>query len=279
MSHQNKFIPRWHAYFAELLGTFVLVLGGGFSVIQANLKNDDFTGVAITHGLIIAAMVYSFGRFSGGHFNPAVTLGFVIVRDLEWLQGLIYFIFQILGSFLAGAALLIMIPGHVLKTISTQSKLGFPALSDDITPLQGMLMEAVATFILVVVIFATARDKRAPDQVFGAMIGATVALDIFAIGPFTGAAMNPARVFGPAVLTATFQNDWVYWVGPFLGGALGAVTYWYGFFKGGKGDAKVEEEQKTPLVYRVSEGSPFADQPESPSKSNSDYITMENAAN
>ncbi|HET6763992.1 MAG TPA: aquaporin, partial [Longimicrobiaceae bacterium] len=147
---------------------------------------------------------------------PAVTFGFVITGRMSPVRGAMYWGAQLLGAFVAGA-LLVSVFGS--KTVGD----GTPALFEGVPMGAGILLEAVATFFLVLVIFGTAVDERAPKSVFPFAIGFTVALDIMAIGPLTGAAMNPARAFGPALASGAWTDHVVFWVGPLLGAAAAAL--------------------------------------------------------
>ena len=179
-------------------------------------------GLALAYGLAYAIMVSAVGHISGGHLNPAVTIAFWVTKRLSTLQSLLYWIAQLLGA-LAGAYLVVaIIPEAVWRPVG----LGTPALTPDFTRMHGMLLEGVMTFFLVLVFFATAVDARgAFDKIAGFAIGLTVTIDMLVGGPFTGAAINPARAFGPALTAHYWTNHGVYWVGPLLGGVLAGVIY------------------------------------------------------
>jgi MIP family channel proteins len=179
-------------------------------------------GLALAYGLAYAIMVSALGHISGAHLNPAVTIAFWVTKRLSTLQSLLYWIAQLLGA-LAGAYLVVaIIPEAVWRPVG----LGTPALTPDFTRMHGMLLEGVMTFFLVLVFFATAVDARgAFDKIAGFAIGLTVTIDMLVGGPFTGAAINPARAFGPALTAHYWTNHGVYWVGPLLGGVLAGVIY------------------------------------------------------
>ncbi len=210
------------ALMAETIGTFGLVFIGGLAVLQADLGNLDLLGVAMAHFLVLAFMVYFGGRFSGAHYNPAVTLSFVATKKMEGMDGLLYIFSQLIGSIIAGLLLLILRTDEMKDAPST---LGFPHVADGYPLSSAVLLELILTFFLVFIIWAMAADGRAPDQIFGLAIGGAVGFDILAGGPMTGAAMNPARVFGPALVSFDFANHWVYWIGPILGGLLAGFLY------------------------------------------------------
>ena len=179
-------------------------------------------GLALAYGLAYAIMVSALGHISGAHLNPAVTIAFWVTKRLSTLQSLLYWIAQLLGA-LAGAYLVVaIIPEAVWRPVG----LGTPALTPDFTRMHGMLLEGVMTFFLVLVFFATAVDARGVfDKIAGFAIGLTVTIDMLVGGPFTGAAINPARAFGPALTAHYWTNHGVYWVGPLLGGVLAGVIY------------------------------------------------------
>jgi MIP family channel proteins len=183
-------------------------------------------GIAFAHGLILAVMVSALMRISG-HFNPAVTLGFLATRRISPSMAGIYIVAQIIGA-IAGA--------YLLKytfpfTLFEATRGGGQAVAFGVSGGQAFALEAVATFFLVLVVFGTAVDPKAP-RIGGLAIGLTVTADILAIGPLTGASMNPARSFGPAVASGVFEAQIIYWIGPIIGGLLAAVLYEYLFLRG-----------------------------------------------
>ena len=202
-------------YIAEFVGTFALCFVG----ISAIANGASLTGVALAHGLTIAVMASATMAISGGHLNPAVTIGLLCARKIDGPNAIGYIVSQCLGAVVASALLL---------GVFTQEQIsgGTPALAENVTASSGILMEAVLTFFLVFVIYGTAVDKRAPKMA-GLFIGLTVTLDILAGGPITGAAMNPARHLGPALIAGgTHLGDiWLYWVGPVIGG-VAATLLW-----------------------------------------------------
>ncbi len=210
------------ALLAELIGTFTLIFIG-VGAIAANAINNGatgLTGIALAHGLAIAVMASATGAISGGHLNPAVTIGLFCAQKIDAMNAIGYVIAQCVGAVLAAFCIKLCVPADVLALIG----MGTPALGAGITPTMGLITEIILTFFLVFVIYGTAVDKRAPKMA-GLFIGLTVTLDILMGGPISGAAMNPARHFGPAILGGGTQNIWIYWVGPIIGGILAAVTY------------------------------------------------------
>lgn len=206
---------------AEFIGTFTLIFVG----VGAIYQNAGLLAVAFAHGLAIAVMVSATGAISGGHLNPAVTFGLWVGGKIDLARGLAYWAAQLLGA-TAAAFLLLFVFAHLPNQVPSDIVAkGTPdLLSEGILPIQGIVIEAVLTFFLVFVVYGTAVDARAP-KIGGLAIGLTVTLDILFNGPFTGGAMNPARVFGPAVASGHWTNHMVYWIGPLAGGGLAGLVY------------------------------------------------------
>jgi MIP family channel proteins len=204
---------------AEFIGTFALIFVG----VGAIYHNAGLLTVALAHGLTIAVMVSATGGISGGQLNPAVTFGLLIGGKMDLKRSVAYWIAQLLGAIVAAFILLFILSGQGdPRTFALNAT---PYLAPKgITAVQGVLIEAILTFFLVFVVYGTAVDPRAP-KIGGVAIGFTVALDILFGGPFTGAAMNPARAFGPALASGHWANQWIYWVGPMLGGAMAGLVY------------------------------------------------------
>jgi MIP family channel proteins len=213
----NKFRPL----LAEFIGTFALIFVG---VGACKTVGHDALAVALAHGLTIAAFVSATLHISGGQFNPAVTLGLICSGHMGLLEAIRYWIAQLLGAVAAAYICLSLFNRDVLVNGTPQLG-GNPELGVMLTPGQGILVEAILTFFLVFVVHGTAVDERGRREIAGLAIGATITLDILFGGPLTGAAMNPARVFGPALAANFWKDHLVYWIGPFLGGALGGLVY------------------------------------------------------
>jgi len=213
---------------AEFVGTFALIFFGAGSICADQYLHASgqgglgLLGVAAAHGLAIGIMVTAIGHVSGGHLNPAVTIGFWVTKRLNTLRTALYWIAQLLGAAAAAYLLAAIVPEAVWRPVG----LGTPALAPDFTRMHAMLLEGVMTFFLVFVVFATAEDSRgAFNKIAGFAIGLTITMGILVGGPFTGAAINPARAFGPALAAHYWTNHGVYWVGPLLGGVLAGVIY------------------------------------------------------
>jgi len=203
---------------AEFVGIFALVFVGA----GAAMTGSGLVGTALAHGIILAVMVTALGHISGSHFNPAVTFGFLITRRIAPLLAVVYWISQFLGAVAAALLLKWIYP----DTVSDAAKLGAPVLNSQISVGAGLVLEAIMTFFLVWVVFATAADPRGAFAIIaGFAIGLTIAADILIGGPLTGAAMNPGRAFGPQLVQNVWANGWIWYIGPLLGGGLAAVAY------------------------------------------------------
>ena len=204
---------------AEFVGTFALIFIGMGSIVFAG-QGSGLLGVALAHGLTIAIMASAVGHISGGHFNPAVTFGFLVTRRMAPSLAAVYWAAQLAGAVLGALALRATFP----EEANLDS--GVPVLHETIGAGSGLLLEAILTFFLVWVIFATAADPGgAFKSIAGLAIGLTITIDILAAGPLTGAAMNPARALGPELVQNVWDDFWVYIVGPAAGAAVAALAY------------------------------------------------------
>jgi len=215
---------------AEFVGTFTLIFIGAGSICadqyihQASGGGVGLLGIAVAHGLALGIMITAVGHISGGHLNPAVTIGFWVTKRLGTVQSLLYWLAQLLGGTAAAYLLAALLPDSSWRAQALSQIT--PDLGGDFTRVEGMGLEAVMTFFLVFVVFATAVDsKGAFNKIAGFAIGLTIAMDILFGGPFTGASMNPARTFGPALATRHWANHGVYWVGPLFGGIVAGYLY------------------------------------------------------
>jgi MIP family channel proteins len=215
---------------AEFIGTFVVVfIAAGAICTDQYLRAAMQPGVgplgcALAYGLAVGAMVSALAHISGAHLNPAVTIGYWVTRRMGALEGIGYGVAQLLGAAAGAYVLSLVLPESIWRPVS----LGTPDLASDFTRLHGMALETLLTFVVVLVQFATMVDAHgAILQVAGLAVGLAVTIGYLVGGPFTGAAMNPARAFGPdlALLPHHWQNHGVYWVGPLFGGALAAIIY------------------------------------------------------
>ncbi|HEY6953538.1 MAG TPA: MIP/aquaporin family protein [Bacteroidota bacterium] len=213
------------ALVAEFIGTFTLIFIG-VGAIASNVMSGNMlglTGIALAHGLAIGVMVSATAAVSGGHLNPAVTFGALVTGKIDIKNGIGYIVAQCLGGIVAAYAIKLAIPEQALVA----TNFGLPVVTRGITVLEAFSTETILTFFLVFVVFGTAIDKRAP-KVGGLFIGLAVAMGVMMGGAVSGAAMNPARHLGPAIAGGGFENIWLYWAGPLLGGALAGFVYKYG---------------------------------------------------
>ncbi len=208
---------------AELLGAFTLTfIGAGAIAVAAQIHDPSLIGIALAQGLAIAIMVSALGHISGGHFNPAITLGFLVTRRIEPLLAVVYWIVQLAGAALAALLVKLLLPRVATDTV----QLGVPALGHGVGAGSGFMLEAIFTFFLVWVVFATAVDPRGTfKSIAGLAIGLTITMDILFGGPLTGAAMNPSRAFGPQLVGDHWANGWVWYAGPAAGAAIAALAY------------------------------------------------------
>ena len=209
---------------AEAIGVFILVFGGTGAVIALSRAggSPDTLAIALAFGLALLIGVYAFAHVSGGHINPAVTLGLAAIAKFPWRAVPIYLIAQFAGAVLASLAIWALF-GDGVRT-------GAPHLGATV-PGEGfgdgsvLLAEFIATFLLLIVVLALGLDERSEQPAVGMAIGLTVTVAILAIGPISGGSLNPARSLGPALVSGEFTGLWLYFLGPIAGGVLGAVVY------------------------------------------------------
>jgi aquaporin TIP len=200
---------------AEFVGTFTLIfIGGGAGIASGH----DIVAVGLANGLAIGIMVSNLGHISGGHFNPAITLGFLVTRRIVPSLAALYWAAQLLGAIIAAA---------ILRGLFSHANfLGAVPNVPSIGGGHALVIEIILTFFLVWAVFATAVDPRgAFKSIAGLAIGLTITIDVLMGGPYTGAAMNPARAFGPELIGNFWGKAWVYWLGPIIGALIAAVGY------------------------------------------------------
>jgi MIP family channel proteins len=228
--------PR--AWLAEAIATFGLVFFGPLSVILAvvafgdGLSIEAIIMISLGHGGAIALMVYAFGHVSGAHINPAVTIPMIITKKIGLKDGIGYILFQIMGAVIATLSLKALFP--IIGEKVLWGAHGGPSELLGNSVMSGLVVEIILTFFLVVVIFMTAVHKKAPKSVYGAAIGGMVFLLHLVGVPLTGASMNPARSFSPAVVSGDaglWEVQWLYWVGPIIGGIIAGVIMNYLYVK------------------------------------------------
>jgi aquaporin TIP len=220
------------AMLAEFVGSFFLTFIGIMAIHSAGLANTGQSGlllVAVAHGLALAVAVTATMPTSGGHVNPAITIGFLITGQIKLVAAIGYVVAQLLGGCVAALAESGVLGGDAAAGQAILH--GTPSVAAGVSPGVAMLAEIIATFLLAFVVWGTGADPRA-KQVGGFAIGLTIAADIMAVGPISGASMNPQRTFGPAAIysvlfgdSSVWTNHWVYWVGPILGACVAGAVY------------------------------------------------------
>ena len=205
------------SWFAELIGTFFLVFAGTGAITINEVQNGSVThvGIALTFGLVVLSLIYAFGDVSGAHFNPAVTFGFLVARRFPIRNALAYWICQFVGAALASLTLKLLFPES--EFLGGTEPVG--------TSLRSFVLEGILTTFLMLVILSVSTGSKEKGAMAGIAIGSVIALEALFAGPICGASMNPARSFGPAILTGHLTSLWIYFSAP-LAGALLANILW-----------------------------------------------------
>ncbi len=204
-------------YYAEFIGTYILLFAGTGAIIINQQYNGAIThmGIAITFGLVVMSLIYAFGDISGAHFNPAVSIGFIVAGRFPIKQLFPYVISQLTGAVLASITLKALFPeNHFLGSTIPSG-----------TELQSFIMELILSFILMIVIINVATGSKEQGMFAGIAIGSVVGLDALFGGPVCGASMNPVRSIAPAIVSGHTEHLWLYIVAPILGAVL-AVICW-----------------------------------------------------
>lgn len=200
---------------AELIGTFTLTFIGAGAGALAATSGAGLVGVALAHGVALMVIIYAWGGVSGAHVNPAVTLGLAVAGKIDWLKAAYYWVAQFIGAAIAGYLLLYLVG----KDTGLGATVGSLTTAD---PFKTLIVEMVLTFFLVTAVFASGVYGR-NGNLAGLAIGFVLVMDILMGGPLTGASMNPARTFGPALASLDFSYLWMYLLGPALGGIAAAL--------------------------------------------------------
>ena len=242
-------------WFAEAIATYALVFFGPLAIILSvvvfgdGLSIESIIMISLGHGAAIGLMVYAFGHISGAHINPAVTIPMMITKKISVADGIGYIIFPLIGAIVAALSLKAILPELGAKVnFGTQ---GGPSELLNSSIMAGITVEIILTFFLVTVIFLTAVHKKAPAGIHGISIGGMVFLLHLVGVPLTGASMNPARTFGPALVSGFWELHWLYWLAPIAGGIIAGVIMNYVFVN--------KDEQKTKNVSRSSSASKSQD--------------------
>lgn len=221
----------WRATVAEFIATLLFIfLGAGTVVVTGGVMNEGLTSarlvaIALAHGLAIALLVAATAKISGGHINPAVTFGALVTGKIDIAKAVMYVVAQLVGAIVGALLLKGVIPA------AAQGNLGAHGLGAGVSAGGGLLAEIVLTFALVFVVFATAMDPKGLGHLAPAAIGLTVLVDHLLGVPVTGASMNPARSFGPALVAGAWDSHWIFWIGPLIGGGLAALVYEFLFLR------------------------------------------------
>jgi len=204
-------------YIAEFIGTFALVFCGTGAIVidQQTGGQVGHAGVAATFGLIVLAMIYTFGETSGAHFNPAVSIGFWVAKRFKGKEVLPYIISQLAGALLASGILRLLFPADQMLGAT------IPAGSS----LQSFVLEFILTYFLMLVIINVSQGSKETGTLAGVAIGATVLLEAMFAGPICGASMNPARSFAPAIVSGNVQMLWIYIAAPIAGSIVAILTW------------------------------------------------------
>jgi aquaporin Z len=247
----------WQQALAEVIGTFALVFigAGSVAILTLAIPQSALIGVALAHGLVLAIMVSNLGHISGAHFNPAVTISVWVVGKIESARAGAYILAQLVGGALGALLLRWLLPVEIWK----QTSLGATLVSEQakaagVNTGKAIGIEAVLTFFLAFTVFAVAVDDRGVFKtVAGLTIGLVLTMDILMGGLFTGASMNPARSFGPALVAGKWTDFWIYLVGPITGAILGGAVYWFAYLR--------EREVSSPRTETPIGGGPEEDLP------------------
>jgi MIP family channel proteins len=214
------------AYIAELIGTLLLVffITMVVSLYVATGQNaqfgSDFAVVGLSHWLVLFALIVSIGVASGGHFNPAITAAFIVIRRIDPIDGLVYILAQLSGGVLGA-----LLTKAFIVDEGRASDYGTPKISALLGgPFQGFLVEGIGTFVLVLTVLAVALNPETRRWA-AISIGGALGLGVMVLGPLTGGSFNPARWFGPALVGNHFTDAWAYILGPIVGGLLAAAVY------------------------------------------------------
>ena len=213
----------WRRCLAEGIATFGLTFIGAGAICANQYSGGELglLGIALAHATVLMCMVYATAHVSGAHINPAVSVAVFLVGKITAPMAGLYIVAQLTGAAIAG----FLLAGLYTPDIWQPVNLGTPTLSPEVAFSTGVFVEAVLSFFLVFTILQVAVDERAPDNVYGLAIGFVLLFAILVGGPLTGASLNPARTFGPALASGTWANHAAYWIGPISGGLVAALAY------------------------------------------------------
>ncbi|CAF2001819.1 unnamed protein product [Rotaria magnacalcarata] len=231
---KNKFIQVIRPLLVELIGTALFILIGMWGVCSG----AGVLTAALAFGLALAVFAASFGHISGVHFNPAVTIGILIAGEIQALMAVLYIVMQLLGGIAAGGILRLLLTTSVYgqckggATLLAKYAVNETAVkgavsygADSVRIWQGILIEFIATFVLVTVILMVVLDTKSKTGLAPLLVGLTLAVNILAIGSYTGGSLNPARSLGPAIFAHQWDDHFVYWIGPIVGAIVAGFLY------------------------------------------------------
>lgn len=204
-------------YISEFIGTFALIFCGTGAMTISEITNGadlNHTGVAITWGLIVMAMIYAFGEISGAHFNPAVTISFAYAKKFSWKDVPKYILAQLLGALLASVMLYVLFPTSEF----------YGATLPAIIPWRAFVLELLLTFFLMLTIINVSTGSKEVGVMAGIAIGGVVLLEAMFAGPITKASMNPVRSIAPAIVSGKYTHLWLYILAPILGALLAVIS-------------------------------------------------------
>ena len=232
----EELLANWiRPLIAEMIGPFALTFLGAGSILLAVTQGYSNGGtlvmVALAHGLAIGLMVAAAGHISGGHYNPCLTVGLWIGGKIGALKAVAYIAAQLIGATIAALILKQLFDNSTATLAQAIPSVNYGGDSDGIIVgrTNALIIEIILSFFLMYVVYGTAVDKRGPGPIAGLAIGLTITMDILMGGPLTGAAMNPSRHFGVALVDGTWKDWWIYWVGPIVGASIAAIVQAYIF--------------------------------------------------
>jgi MIP family channel proteins len=217
---------RMPAYAAEGVGTFLLVffICAVLSVGNAGVLQLDLAGLGMLHALTLGVLVYALAASSGAHFNPAITVAMLAIRQIRARDAAAYIAFQLAGGALAGLLVLLLFH-HAGASVNYGATAIDAKVIPNASPWLGLIAEAAGTFMLMWAVMAVAVNPRGEKHFAGLVIGGALGLAVMVFGPATGAGLNPARWLGPALVSGTYPDFWVFIVGPIAGALLAALGY------------------------------------------------------
>jgi len=218
-SIQKKFQPSLrNKFLVEIVGTFILVYAiASAATVYSDSGQLGVIGIGLVHALVLTAIVYAIGYRSGAQVNPAVTIGLLVAKKIGAREAVVYIIAQIIGAVIAAAVVFSIFGSEMSASVT---------LPSDDNVVRALILETVMTFTLVYVVLATTTSKNFKIvPLAGIAIGFTLGFNVIFGGSITGGSLNPARSFGPALITWDFAYNWIYWIAPIAGGIIAAGVY------------------------------------------------------